>query len=472
MKKSKWLVGILVLVLALSLVSLLTACGEEEETTTTAGPTTTAAGSTTTAGPTTTAAPQPVELKFSTAVGTKYSLWGAYLEPWYKAIEASSNGLVTITAYPDNTLVKEEQQYDALLDGTADIGVVEPDYNPGTFPITEVGGLPLLFPNAGVASDVFYDIVQEYCLDELKDVQVLGVTVLSAAHYAGTKPVKVPADFKGLRMRTGAALETDIINALGATPVEIATGDMATSMERKMADGAFLTWSFMFVTGAPDWATNWTECELFYRCWVTAMNKDKWNSLAPEQQQAFLDNSTKEKCREYNLANDALAAGPRETFKGMGSAPGKSFYTLTAEDRALWKEAMTPVYQKWIDKLPDGVDGQAILDRIHELVAAATPASTTTTTAAADAGIQFEDLGNGKVHITVVPGPGQKFDVSTEGGFAQKIEAFDASGKSLGLLELPEAAAGVLDYSKVAGIAKIVVTDVPHGNVEYEYIVP
>jgi len=90
---------------------------------------------------------------------------------------------------------------------------------------------------------------------------------------------------------------------------------------------------------------------------------------------------------------------------------------------------------------------------------------------AAETGIFFEDLGGGKVHITTVPGPGMKFDVSTEGGFAVKIEAFDAGGKSLGLLECPDAAKGVLDYSAVTGVAKIVVTDVPHGMKEFEYSV-
>jgi hypothetical protein len=97
---------------------------------------------------------------------------------------------------------------------------------------------------------------------------------------------------------------------------------------------------------------------------------------------------------------------------------------------------------------------------------------TTDTTAAAETGIFFTDQGGGKVLIEVVPGPGMKFPVSTEGGFAQKIEAFDAAGKSLGLVELPEAAGGVLDYSGIAGIAKLIVTDVPHGNVEYEYEIP
>ncbi len=477
-KKSKWIVGILVLVLALSLVSLLAACGEDGKTTTTAAqqPTETTSGPETTAAPTTEPPSsekpaKPVELKFSTSVGVKYSLWGAFLEPWYKSVEESSNGLISITAYPENTLVKEEQQYDALLDGTSDISVIVIDYNPGTFPVAEVSGLPMLFPDPGTASDVFYDIVHEYCQEELKDVQILGVTVMSANQYAGTKPVKVPADFKGLRMRSGAAVETDIINALGATPVEIPTGDLAVSMERGMADGTFLTWSFLFLTGAPNWGKHWTECDVFYRCFVIAMNKDKWESLAAEQQQAFLDNSTKEKCREYNLANDTLADGPKKSFMDMAQAPGKSFHTLTAEERAQWKAAMVPVYDKWVKNLPSGIDGQAILDRIEELVAAAKPGETTKPTAP-EIKIVFTDLGNDVVEVMIEPMPGKLFNVSTEGPYAAGVEAFDADGKSLGPLEIPDETDGKLDYSGVPGIYKIVVIDKAHGNTVWEYIVP
>jgi hypothetical protein len=100
-----------------------------------------------------------------------------------------------------------------------------------------------------------------------------------------------------------------------------------------------------------------------------------------------------------------------------------------------------------------------------------TGATETTVAASAELGIFFEDLGNNVVHITNVPMPGASFDVTTEGQFASVIEAFDAAGKSLGLLELPEAAAGKLDYSSIADkVAKLVVTDMM-GKV-FEYTVP
>jgi ABC-type glycerol-3-phosphate transport system substrate-binding protein len=96
----------------------------------------------------------------------------------------------------------------------------------------------------------------------------------------------------------------------------------------------------------------------------------------------------------------------------------------------------------------------------------------TTTVAVATTGIFFEDLPNSQVHIWVVPDPGQRFDIGTEGQYGDIIEAFDAAGNSLGELELLDSANGILDYSTVTGIAKIVVTDVPHGGTTYEHVLP
>ena len=100
-----------------------------------------------------------------------------------------------------------------------------------------------------------------------------------------------------------------------------------------------------------------------------------------------------------------------------------------------------------------------------------TAAPTTTTTAAAggdEIGIFFEDLGNNLVKITDVPAPGMAFPVTTSGDMASKIEAFDAAGKSLGLLET---ATGELDYSSVADTAAKIVVTGPTGTVS-EYVIP
>jgi hypothetical protein len=125
--------------------------------------------------------------------------------------------------------------------------------------------------------------------------------------------------------------------------------------------------------------------------------------------------------------------------------------------------------------LVTAVDGEIVTTpMVNQGVISVTPlpATTSTTVAATTgttlaAGIYFEDQGNNVVKITDVFG-GMSFPVHTSGDMASTVEAFDASGASLGLLQTDD---GMLDYSSVADkVAKIAVTN-PHGTMA-EYLVP
>jgi TRAP-type C4-dicarboxylate transport system substrate-binding protein len=484
MKKAKWVVGLVVLVLVLSLVSLLTACGEET-TTTTAAPSadTTAAPTTTTVAPetTTTVAGVPdtgqtYELKMSIHVPERASIVGAYYKPWIEAVAAATNNRVTIELYAEETLVKEADQYDAVTSGLADIASLTADATPGRFPLSEFYGLPQMFPSAEVTGRVYWDILTDSpAAEEWKDVVLLGAPVIAPAQYFGNKEAKVPADMAGQRVRSGGQIEAWLIEALGATPVEISTGELATSMERGMADSCFLSYSFGLITGIKDVTKYRTETDMFYRAFALILNQKVWDSMPKVLQDQIMSVSNPDTFSAYNAANEALAAEDKAAIEGSDKGAGNPpIYMPTAEELALWKAAAEPVWGKWVQET--GGEAQAVLDQAVQLVekyGAMAPTEVTTTTApAGTTGIFFEDLGNSKVKLTIVPEPGQQFAVSTEGPFGAKVEGFDASGKSLGLLDIPEAAEGVLDYSAVAGLAKIVATDVAHGGATYEYMIP
>jgi C4-dicarboxylate-binding protein DctP len=307
---------------------------------------------------------QKFQLKFSYQTPTRASLVGAYLQPWTDAITAATGGRVTITHYPENSLVKESQQLDALLSGTSDMALLEPEFNPGAFPISELGSLPMLFPSAEVAAAVYWDIINTYAAEEWKDMKVLGVTVIAPSEYAGNKPVHVPADFAGLRMRTGGSTETDIIEALGATPVEIETGDLGVAMERGTADGCFLTWSLMFASGVTDVVKHYTKCDLFYRCWVLVMNKKVWDSMPASIQDAIMAQSGQANSVKYTFANSEATQKDFGAISGKAKGAGQTMYVLTDAEREQWKAAVAPVYAKWVKNLGADKPGQEILDKI------------------------------------------------------------------------------------------------------------
>jgi TRAP-type C4-dicarboxylate transport system substrate-binding protein len=486
MKKTTWAIAILVVALVLGLGSLLAACGGEETTTTTAPPATTAttvapATTTTTAAPTTTTEAgvpdtgQTYKLKMAFHVPSRASIVGAYYQPWADAVAEATKGRVTIEMYAEETLVKEADQVDAVKSGLADLASTSSDATPGRFPLADFYGLPELFPSAEVASRVYWDILNEFCADEYKDFVILGTPTIAAAQYFGNKAAKVPADMAGQRVRSGGEIEAWLIEALGATPVEISTGELATSMERGMADSCFLSWSFGLITGVKDTTKFRTETNMFYRCFAIIMNKDVWNSMPKTLQDAIMSVSGGEASGKYSAANEALAAEDKGAIEGAGKGAGLDpIYVPTAAELTLWKDAAKPVWAKWVQNV--GGNAQALVDKALVLIdkyAAMPPTEVTTTTApAGTTGIFFKDLGGGKVHLTIVPDPGKEFDVGTEGPFGAKVEAFDATGKSLGALDIPESAKGVLDYSAVKGIAKIVATDAAHGGATYEYLIP
>ena len=99
------------------------------------------------------------------------------------------------------------------------------------------------------------------------------------------------------------------------------------------------------------------------------------------------------------------------------------------------------------------------------------PAGATGTTAASTGlpvGITFQDQGKNVVKIIDVPSAGMEIPIHTSGSLACTVEAFDASGASLGKIEVTD---GMCDYSSLAGkVAKIVVTN-PHNTVA-EYKIP
>lgn len=382
MNKTKWAVALLAVALILGLASLLVACGEET-TTTTAPPATTptTVGSTTTMAPATTEAPtttteagvpdtgQTWNLKFSYGVPQRASLYAAQLEPWAKAVEAATEGRVKIEHYADGTLAKDDQQYDFLLSGASDISVIEPEYAPGIFPVFEVGSLPRLFSDPAMASAVMWDVAQKYP-EEFKDVQLLGITCISGAQYVGNVPVKVPTDLKGVKMRSGGKVESWILQSIGSEPIDIMLGDLGTSMERGLADGAFLSWSMVFVSGAKDFTKDRTVLDLMYRPWVIVMNKDVWASMPTKIQEAVLSVSGQIPSVIYSVANEEVTQGDRATLEMIDGKKGNPpVYVPTADEMAQWNEAVKPVWQMWIDefsksKSPYAANGQEILDFI------------------------------------------------------------------------------------------------------------
>ncbi len=310
-------------------------------------------------------------LKFSYHTPPKASLVGTYFNPWTAAIEQASGGRIKITHYAGESLVKSKDQYDAVIAGLCDIAFIDPSETPGRFAQMEFDTLPYIFPNAEIGVQVYWDILQKYSVNtELKEVKVLGAATIAPSNYAGNKPAQKVADFKGMRMRAAGRTESWIVEALQASPIEIATSDLGTSLERGLVDSCLLTWSAILSFGVKDVTKYHVECNIFSRTWMIVMNKRVWDSLPPDLQKVFMDHSGPKNSAAYSAANEKVTAGLKNAIAGSNKAAGKPpIYVLSREEATEWKTALLPVWDKWAAEMEGKkLPGKVIVTDIKSLV--------------------------------------------------------------------------------------------------------
>ena len=186
MKKALIVGLVLVLVLAMGLV----ACGEDEETTTTAaaGETSTTAGAettTTAAAETTTSAASETTTTSGYAEGTWKFTFNNFMPPTNNIgvvsemlcaeIDKRTNGAVKFEYLPGGSLTKADKVFDSVVTGIADLGYSCFTYTPGVFPVMELLDYPLGYPHGYVDTMVVNDFYNEFKPAELDDVHVLVV---------------------------------------------------------------------------------------------------------------------------------------------------------------------------------------------------------------------------------------------------------------------------------------------------------
>lgn len=313
---------------------------------------------------------ETINLKFSHHQPPQ-SYFGGADAAWAQAINEASNGRVKITVYPGGTLVKQQDEYDAVLSGLTDIGLVIPDVTPGRFDLSGLDTLPMLFPSGKVLGSVYWDILQKYYMQtDFSKVKVLWIQAMTPAQTISRKPIQNMSDFQGLKWRVEGKIESWTMTALGASPSLIDLSEAYTALDKGVVDGINFVWEGVLAFGFQQITKYRVESNLMCRGFVIMMNLDKWNSLPPDVQALFEKFGGKEYSSAAGAAGDQAMNGPKQALieydKKVGNPP---ITTLSPEERAKWTAACQTVWNQWTqEKDSAGLPGSAILADTQELV--------------------------------------------------------------------------------------------------------
>src|SRR5690606_19629114 len=111
-------------------------------------------------------------------------------------------------------------------------------------------------------------------------------------------------DFAGLKLRTPAASTANLISSLGAVPVAKPSTELYELTTAGLVDGSFLSFESLFAYNVSDALTRTTVFPGGFNTSVLALliNKDKWESLSPQDRDAITEISGSKLSRLFGTA--------------------------------------------------------------------------------------------------------------------------------------------------------------------------
>ncbi len=285
-------------------------------------------------------------------------------EPWAKKIEEDSNGRIKVEIYPSATLSKPGATYDAAAKGTVDIGMQVQGYTAGRFPLTQIVELPGISNTAQEQTCILYKLYNDGAISsEYEDTHLLSLMGSGqGALHTADKPIRTPADMKGMRIRQPSVVASHVIDAVGAAPVGMPASDTYTSLQRGVIDGLAFTWQPIQAFRLDELLSHHTNIPFYNSTFVVTMNKDKYNSLPDDLKKVIDDNSgivlSERIAKIFDDSNEAAMAAAREKGDTMIDIPDPL-------NDPTWREPLMEGTQRYLNELAElGLDGKGVYEQV------------------------------------------------------------------------------------------------------------
>ncbi len=279
-------------------------------------------------------------------------------------VEKESQGRLKIEIYPAETLGNENAMIEAMKLGTLEMFVG------GVFdaqtPMLNLYLMPFFFPTQAdlmkVSRSALGDKIRESA--EKEGIKMLAVGDGGSRQITNNvRPIKSPADMKGLKLRT-PPIESIIeaMMALGANPVSIPYGDTYMALKTNVADGQENPLANIGDMKFFEVQKYMTMIDYQFHPEPLDMGLDMWNTLPADLQAIIQDGAW-----IYTDEQNRLRRELNDYYYDMIVAGGVQVYRPNQSEVDQFIAACKPVYDFFVKK---GVVTQADLDEARRVVAA------------------------------------------------------------------------------------------------------
>ncbi|MDY2987840.1 MAG: TRAP transporter substrate-binding protein [Peptoniphilus sp.] len=263
------------------------------------------------------------------------------------SVEEKSKGAITVEIYPNGALGGDVQLTESVAMGTLDAAL--PSTSVLTTYSNEFGVLdmPYLFTSSQSAFDALDGEIGDYFNKKLEENGIINLGYSYNGPRSTTSNVKTiekPEDLKGLKMRVmESPIFIDYYKTLGANPTPMSFTELYTGLQQGTVEAQENPPSLTFANKFYEVQKYSSIDEHVHNFLAFIMNKAKYDSLTPEQQQILM-NAAKEYVsnqRKMELEDNEKA------IKDLEQEGKLVTNILSTEQKQKFKEALTPMYEKY-----------------------------------------------------------------------------------------------------------------------------
>jgi tripartite ATP-independent transporter DctP family solute receptor len=284
---------------------------------------------------------RPVTLKAGYNTVKQYP-HGRAIERFVNRIAERTGENFQIQTFPSEQAGNERQMLDAIVLGNLDMCKTSTGIISAMVPEFGVFDLPYVFRDLNHMMAVVNGKVGQELSAKLEG---RGVKVLfwmeqgTRSFYTTSKPIKTPADLKGLKIRTiQSPVMVDTINALGASATPMGFGELYLALKSGVVDGAENAPDAIWYAKHQEVAKYFSETNHFRTPVVVVMNKAKFDALPAEYKEIVMQTARETQDWAgslYSRVSEALMASLR-----------KGGMTIVEPDEEAFRKAVEPVYAK------------------------------------------------------------------------------------------------------------------------------
>ncbi|MEN6477959.1 MAG: TRAP transporter substrate-binding protein [Rectinema sp.] len=271
-------------------------------------------------------------------------------EEFARLVKERSGGRIIVEVYPGSQLGQEKAVIEQVQFGAIDITRVSVSPLASFVPKLNAFQMPYLYRDADHMWKVLNGDIGNSLLASLEPFGFVGLGWFeggSRNFYNSKRPVKTPADLKGLKIRVQESeLMMGLVSAFGAVPTPMAYGEVYSALQTGVVDGAENNWASYFSTSHFEVAKYFTLDEHTRVPEIIIGSKISLGRLSKADQDMI-----------KQAAADAVAFQRTEWAKyeqisiDKVKAGGSQISYVT--DKAPWVALMAPLYAKQSKEIQD-----------------------------------------------------------------------------------------------------------------------